>query len=39
MARELHKEPEFEDLYQQALALKLNDLERVAWCLANDLES
>ena len=38
-AQELHGKPEFEDLYQQALTLDLNDLERVAWCLANDLES
>ncbi|MCP5071979.1 MAG: glycosyltransferase family 2 protein [Rhodobacteraceae bacterium] len=38
-AVELHKEPEFENLYQQAVTLKLNDLERVAWCLANDLET
>ncbi len=38
-AVELHGKPEFEDLYQQALVLKLNDLERVAWCLANNLET
>ncbi len=38
-AKELHKNPEFEELYQQALDLDLNDLERVAWCLSNDLES
>lgn len=38
-AKELHKNPEFEDLYQQALELDLNDVERVAWCLSNDLES
>jgi len=38
-AAELHKMPEFEDLYKQALDLDLNDIERVAWCLVNDLES
>ena len=38
-ATELHAMPEFEDLYQQALDLDLNDIERVAWCLVNDLES
>ena len=38
-AKELHKNPEFEDMYKQALELDLNDIERVAWCLSNDMES
>lgn len=38
-AAELHKEPEFQDLYEQALALKLNETERVAYALALDLET
>ncbi|WP_417741413.1 glycosyltransferase family 2 protein [Salipiger sp.] len=38
-AEELHKTPEFEELYQQALALRLTETERVAYALALDLES
>lgn len=38
-AASLHKMAEFEGLYQQALDLDLNDIERVAWCLINDSES
>ena len=38
-ADELHKMDEFEDLYQQALTLKLTATERVAYALALDLES
>ncbi|MCR8547127.1 glycosyltransferase family 2 protein [Salipiger sp. P9] len=38
-AEELHATPEFEDLYQQALALRLTETERVAYALALDLES
>ena len=38
-AAELHAMPEFQDLYQQALSIKLNSLERVAWALALDMES
>lgn len=38
-AAELHGQPEFQDLYDQALALKLNETERVAYALAQDLES
>lgn len=38
-ARELHGMPEFEDLYQQALGVKLTDTERVAYALALDTES
>ncbi len=38
-ADELHAMPEFEDLYRQALALKLTDTERVAYALALDMES
>lgn len=36
---ELHALPEFEELYQQALATKLSDLERVAMALALDVET
>lgn len=38
-ALELHGNPEFEDLYQQALTLKLTETERVAYALALDLEN
>ena len=38
-AEELHGTPEFEELYQQALALRLTETERVAYALALDLES
>ncbi|MGH1425079.1 MAG: glycosyltransferase family 2 protein [Pseudooceanicola sp.] len=38
-AKELHGMPEFEDLYQQALKVKLNEVERVAYALALDMES
>ena len=38
-AAELHGMPEFEDLYQQALKVKLNETERVAYALALDMES
>lgn len=38
-AAELHAEPEFHDLYKQALKLRLNETERVAYALAQDLES
>ncbi|SLN29388.1 hypothetical protein AQS8620_00906 [Aquimixticola soesokkakensis] len=38
-AAELHQNPEFETLYEQALETKLDDLERVAFALALDLES
>lgn len=38
-ADELHARPEFEDLYKQAIALKLSGIERVAWALALDMES
>ena len=31
--------PEFEDLYRQALEMKLTETERVAYALALDLES
>jgi hypothetical protein len=31
--------PEFEDLYQQALKVKLTETERVAYALALDMES
>ena len=37
--RDLHRNPEFEDLYQQALATRLTPLERVAYALALDLNS
>ncbi|MDU8913340.1 glycosyltransferase family 2 protein [Aestuariicoccus sp. MJ-SS9] len=38
-AAELHGMPEFEDLYQQALKLRLTETERVAYALALDMES
>lgn len=38
-AAELHGMPEFEDLYQQALKIKLTETERVAYALALDMES
>ena len=38
-ADELHGMPEFEDLYQQALTLKLTETERVAYALALDMET
>lgn len=38
-AEELHGMPEFEDLYQQALKVKLTETERVAYALALDMES
>ncbi|WP_321828901.1 glycosyltransferase family 2 protein [Thalassovita sp.] len=38
-AAELHGMAEFEDLYQQAVALKLTEVERVAYALALDMES
>ncbi len=38
-AEELHANPEFEDLFRQAQALKLTDMERVAYALALDMES
>ena len=38
-AQELHGTPEFEDLYHQALDVKLTETERVAYALALDMES
>lgn len=38
-ARELRKNPEFQELYEQALAIKLTETERVAYALALDMES
>ena len=38
-ARELHRMPEFRDLYNQALQVKLNETERVAYALSLDMES
>jgi len=38
-AAELHKNPEFADLYRDALAVKLTETERVAYALALDMES
>lgn len=38
-ARELHSIPEFSELYQQALDVKLNETERVAYALSLDIES
>lgn len=38
-AKELHGMPEFEDLYQKALTVKLTETERVAYSLALDMES
>lgn len=38
-AAELHENPEFADLYRDALAVKLTPTERVAYALALDMES
>ncbi len=38
-AQELHTMPEFEELYQKALDIKLTETERVAYALALDMES
>ncbi len=38
-AKELHQMEEFQDLYEQALKIKLNETERVAYALALDMES
>ncbi len=38
-AKELHAKPEFADLYSQALDVKLNETERVAYALSLDMES
>lgn len=38
-AEELHANPEFADLYAQALEVKLTETERVAYALALDMES
>ena len=38
-ADELHAQPEFRELYEQALAVKLTETERVAYALALDMES
>ncbi|KIN64750.1 Glycosyl transferase family 2 [Sulfitobacter noctilucicola] len=38
-AAELHEMPEFRDLYQQALDVDLNEIERVAYALSLDMES
>ncbi|MFT6025342.1 MAG: hypothetical protein ACI9PY_003478 [Ascidiaceihabitans sp.] len=38
-AVELHGMPEFEDLFQKALTVKLTETERVAYALALDMES
>ena len=38
-AVELHENPEFADLYKEALAVKLTETERVAYALALDMES
>ena len=38
-AAELHAKPEFQELYEQALTIRLNETERVAYALAQDLES
>lgn len=38
-AEELRSQPEFEDLYRQALKTKLTGTERAAWALALDMES
>ncbi len=38
-AAELHAMPEFADLYKQALTIKLNETERVAYALSLDMES
>ena len=38
-ADELHEMPEFQELYAQALKVKLTESERVAYALALDMES
>jgi len=38
-AADLHAMPEFQDLYTQALEIKLTEMERVAFALALDVES
>jgi hypothetical protein len=38
-ADELHAMPEFQELYQGALKIKLSEMERVAYALALDMES
>jgi hypothetical protein len=38
-AAELRAQPEFQDLYDQALQVKLNETERVAYALSLDMES
>ena len=38
-AEELHNMPEFKDLYDQALQIKLTETERVAYALALDMET
>ncbi|WP_432816959.1 glycosyltransferase family 2 protein [Sulfitobacter sp. JB4-11] len=38
-AAELRSQPEFQDLYDQALQVKLNETERVAYALSLDMES
>ncbi len=38
-AEELRATPEFADLYEQALGVKLNETERVAYALSLDMES
>lgn len=38
-AEELHDMPEFSGLYKQALSIKLDETERVAYALALDMES
>ncbi len=38
-ANELHENPEFEDLYQKALGIKLNAMERVSFSMALDIET
>ena len=37
--QELHQMQEFQDLYAQALKVKLSETERVAYALALDMES
>jgi hypothetical protein len=38
-AADLHRTPEFEDLYRQAISTDLTEMERVAFSLALDMES
>ncbi|WP_370300864.1 glycosyltransferase family 2 protein [Pseudooceanicola sp.] len=38
-AAELHGQPEFQELYEQALKVRLNGTERAAYALALDMES